>query len=93
MNDAKNTRFHAASDIAPAVACQAAVVEEIRKATRRAVRNLAVLVSTDGVRLRGDCPTFTCKRDCQEAAKRVIGRTRLVNQIEVVGPADHYWAD
>ncbi len=55
----------------------------VQRETGHGVRNLAVEVDRDGVRLSGRCTTYYCKQLAQHAAMGVPGGDRLTNSIEV----------
>ncbi len=47
------------------------------------VRELAVEVEVNTIRLRGRCASFYCKQLAQHAAMRLCGEVAVVNEIEV----------
>jgi hypothetical protein len=55
----------------------------VRQATGQAVRNLAVEVNGQNVRLRGICGTFYSKQLAQQAVMAVLSDEQLINDIEV----------
>jgi len=69
--------------LAEAERLAASIERAVQRETGRAVRNLTVEVSRDGVLLKGRCETFYCKQLAQHAAMAVPGSDRLTNAIEV----------
>jgi hypothetical protein len=61
----------------------ASIERAVQHDTGRAVADLTVEVSSQGVLLRGHCDTYYTKQLAQHAAMRIPGGDRLVNSIEV----------
>lgn len=55
----------------------------IDEQTGGGVRELAVHVGMESVRLRGRCASFYCKQLAQHAAMQLSGDVAVVNEIEV----------
>lgn len=69
--------------LAEAERLAASIERAVQRETRGGVRNLSVVVSRNGVLLRGRCPTYYLKQLAQHAAMTLPGGARLTNQIEV----------
>lgn len=61
----------------------ASIEKAVQRETGRRIRDLAVEVNRDGVRLKGHCTTYYCKQLAQHAAMALPGGNRLTNSIEV----------
>ena len=61
----------------------ASIERAVQRETGHQIRDLAVEVNRDGVRLKGHCTTYYCKQLAQHAAMAVPGGDRLTNSIEV----------
>lgn len=61
----------------------ASIERAVQHETGRAVADLTVEVSPQGVLLRGHCDTYYTKQLAQHAAMRIPGGDRLINSIEV----------
>src|SRR5262245_13650792 len=70
----------------PAVA--RAAEERIRQGGYLALRNISCQCSDDELSLHGSLPSYYLKQVAQEIAAGVAGARRIVNQIEVLAPAD-----
>ena len=79
----------------PAVTVNGPRRDEIGEASRRCLlqspypllRNVACRCRRGVLFLRGRLPNYYHKQLAQEAVRRVAGVTRIVNQIEIGGPA------
>lgn len=66
-----------------AEALAASIERAVQRETRHAVRDLAVEVDRDGIRLRGHCATYYTKQLAQQAVMAMPGGDHLTNAIEV----------
>jgi osmotically-inducible protein OsmY len=74
-------------EMVPALVDHRALAMRIKRAVRRnaggGVRQLDVAVDEHVVRLHGRCASFYCKQLAQQAAMRLAGAARVINEIEV----------
>jgi len=79
--------MHAEPEVVPAPIDHRTSAMRIKRAVRRnaggGVRQLDVAVDDHFVRLHGRCASFYCKQLAQQAAMRLAGTARVVNDIEV----------
>lgn len=61
----------------------ASIEQAVQRETGRAVDDLTVEISPQGILLRGRCTTYYTKQLAQHAAMSMPGGDRLINSIEV----------
>ena len=69
--------------LAEAERLAASIERAVQQETRGGVRNLSVEVHSNGIFLKGRCPTYYLKQLAQHAAMGMPGGDHLTNQIEV----------
>lgn len=87
MEKLSTATMPAGPEMVPALVDHRSLAMRIKRAVRRnaggGVRQLDVDVDDRAVRLHGRCSSFYCKQLAQQAAMRLAGATRVINEIEV----------